>query len=206
MAALTRVGSGGDRGGEGGAVGAVVHEPPFQFQGEMPFGAADQNRFEKFTERLVGDLGGDPQAGDLLLVLDEAQLLDRGTEIGEPEPRGHRAHGPVTGDRQIVFLDGKRFRAGGGGQVGCGDRRVVAVGGRQQGQPQLVVGVLVVGFAGRRAGAQQNVLVGAEQQHGTRGRSAREIADVGGAGDQGGRGSDGGAPVAEQPAADGVHL
>ncbi|GAA3479339.1 hypothetical protein GCM10018966_038690 [Streptomyces yanii] len=78
--------------------------------------------------------------------------------------------------------------------------------GGQQDQPQLVVGVPVVGFAGRRARAEQNVLVGAEQQHGTRGRSAREIADVGGAGDQDGRGSDGGAPVAEEPAPDGVHL
>lgn len=146
----------------------MVHQPPLQFQCEMPFGAADEDRFEEFTERLVGDLGGDPQAGDLLLVLDDAQLLHRGAEVGQPEPRGDRVHGPVAGDRQIVFLHGERFRAGGGGQVGGCDHRV-AVGGGQQGQPQLVVGAPLDGIAGRRSGADKHVLVGAEQQHGTRG-------------------------------------
>src|SRR4051812_3474263 len=41
VAASARVRAGGDGGREGGAVGAVVDEPPFQFEGEMAFGAAD---------------------------------------------------------------------------------------------------------------------------------------------------------------------
>lgn len=177
----------------------------FQFQREVPLGAADQDRFEEFTERLVGDLGGDPQAADLLLVLDDAQLLDGDPEVGQPELRGDRAHRPVPGHGQIVLLDGQRLRARGGGQSGGGDHRIAA-GDRQQVHPELFVGTSVGRVTGRRTGAEQNVLVGAEQQHGARRRSPCQIADIGGAGDQGGRGSDGGAPVAEQPASDGVHL
>lgn len=205
MTALARVGAGGDGGGEGGAVRAVVHQTTLQLQGEVPFGAAHQDGFQEFAQGLVGDLGGDPQTGDLLLVLDHPQLLDGGTEIGQPQARGDRTHGPVAGDRQMVLLDGEGLRARGGGQIGGRDHRI-AVGARQQRQPQLFVGAAVGGIAARGAGGEQDVPAGSEQQHGTRGRPAREIADVGGAGDQSGRGSDGGAPVAEQPAADGVHL
>lgn len=164
------VGAGGDGRGEGGAVGAVVHQPALQFQREVPLGAADQDRFEEFTERLVGDLGGDPQAADLLLVLDDAQLLDGDPEVGQPELRGDRAHGPVPGHGQVVLLDGQRLRARGGGQTGGGDHRVAA-GDRQQVHPELFVGTSVGRVAGRRAGAEQNVFVGAEQQHGARRRS-----------------------------------
>lgn len=205
VAAPARVGSGGDGGREGGAVGSVVDQPAFQFEREMPLRAADQDRFEEFTQRLVGDLGGDPQTADLLLVLHDAQLLDGRAEIGQPELRGDRGHGPVPGDRQIVFLDGQGLRPACGGQIRGGHDGITA-GHRQQVHPELIVGAPVGRITGRGARAEQDVLVGAEQQHGTRGRSARQVADIGGAGDQGGRGSDCGAPVAEQPAADGVHL
>lgn len=177
----------------------------FQFEREMPLRAADEDRFEKFAQRLVGDLGGDPQAADLLLVLDDAQLLDVGAQVGQPELRGDRGHGPVPGDGQVVLLDGQGLRPARGGQIRGGDHGI-ASGHRQEVDAQLFVGASVGRITGRGAGAEQDVLVGAEQQHGPRGRSARQVADIGGAGDQGGRGSDCGAPVAEQPAADGVHL
>lgn len=111
----------------------------------------------------------------------------------------------MPGDRQVVLLDGQRLRAGRGGEVRRGDHRIPA-GHRQQVDAQVLVGAPVGRVAGRRAGAEQDVLAGAEQEHGTRGRSPGQVADVGGTGDQGGRGSDCGAPVAEQPASDGVHL
>lgn len=205
MAAPAGVGSGGDGGREGGAVGAVVDQPAFQLQRQVPFGAADEDRFEEFAEGLVGDLGRDPQAADLLLVLDDAQLLDRRAQIGQPQLRGDRGHGPVPGDRQVVLLDRQRLRAGRRGQVGGGDHGVPARH-RQRIDPHVLVGAPVGRVTGRWTGAEQDVLAGAEQQDGARGRSPGQVADVGGAGDQGGRGSDCGAPVAEQPASDGVHL
>lgn len=151
MAALTGIRAGGDGGGEGRAVGAVVHQAALQLQGEMPFGAAHQDGFEELAQGLVGDLGGDPQTGDLLLVLDHPQLLDGGPEVGQPEPRGDRAHGPVAGDRQMVLLHGEGLRAGGRGQIGGRDRRI-AVGGGQHRHPQLVVGTAVGGITARGTG------------------------------------------------------
>ncbi|CAM5281774.1 hypothetical protein SGRI78S_00169 [Streptomyces griseus subsp. griseus] len=104
-----------------------------------------------------------------------------------------------------MLLDGERIGARRGGEARGGDHRI-PVRERQEIDPERLVGPPVGAFAGRGAGAEQNVLAGAEQQRGAGRRSAREIADVGGAGDQGGRGARGGAPVAEQPASDGVHL
>lgn len=205
MPPLTGVGAGGHGGGEGGAVRPVVDQAALQFEREMPLGAADQDRFEEFAEGLVGDLGGDPETADLLLVLDDPLLLHREAQIGQPEARGGLAHGTVPGHGQIVLLDGERIRASRGREARGGDHRVPVRDG-QEVDPERLVGPPVGGFTGRGAGAEQNVLAGAEQQHGAGRRSAREIADVGGAGDQGGRGARGGAPVAEQPASDGVHL
>ena len=82
MAAAAGVRAGGDGGGEGRAVGAVVDEAPLQFQGEMPLGAPDQDGLQQLPQCLVGDLGADPQTGDLLLVLDHSELFDRAAEVG----------------------------------------------------------------------------------------------------------------------------
>ena len=99
VAAAPGVRAGADGRGEGRAVGAVVDQPALQFQGEMAFGAADEDRFQELAEGLVGDLGGDAQAGDLLLVLDQPQLLDRAAEVAEAQPRGDRADAPGAGPR-----------------------------------------------------------------------------------------------------------
>lgn len=88
MASLAGVGSGGHGGHEGGAVRTVVDEAALQFQGEVAFGPADQDRFEEFTEGLVGDLGGDPEAADLLLVLDDPLLFHGEAQIGQFQARG----------------------------------------------------------------------------------------------------------------------
>lgn len=85
----------------------MVDQAALQFQGEMAFGAADEDRFEQFTEGLVGDLGGDAQAGDLVLVLDEPQLLHGAAQVGEAQPGRHGAERPVPGHGQMVLLHGQ---------------------------------------------------------------------------------------------------
>lgn len=47
----------------------------FEFEGEMTLGAADEDGLQQLAEGLVGDLGADAEAGDLLLVLDDAELF-----------------------------------------------------------------------------------------------------------------------------------
>ena len=96
-----------DGGGEGRAVGAVVDEAALQFQGEVALGAADEDGLEQLAQGLVGDLGADPQAGDLLLVLDHPQLLDRAAEVGEAQPGRDRADGAVPGHGEVVLLHGE---------------------------------------------------------------------------------------------------
>lgn len=151
VAAQPRVGARPHGGGESRAVGTVVHEPALQLQGQVAFGASHEDRFEEFAERLVGDLRGDPQAGDLLLVLHQAQLFHGAAEVAEAQARGDGAHGAVAGDRQVVFLDGQGVGVQAAGETRRGDDRV-AVGIGQDGQPQLLVGAPVGGVPGRRAG------------------------------------------------------
>ena len=99
MAGGAGVRAGADRGGEGGAVGAVVDQAALQLQREVPLGAADQDRLQQLAERLVGDLRGYPQAGDLVLVLDQPELLDGSAEVGEREGVGDRARWRGGGSR-----------------------------------------------------------------------------------------------------------
>lgn len=207
MAGAARVRTGGDGGAEGGSVGAVVDQAALQFQCEMPLGAADEDRFEQFAQGLVGDLGGDPQMGDLLLVLDRALLFDGAAEVREVQPGSHRADGAVPGDGQMVLLDGERAQPGRVHEVGGGDGRVSG-GGGQDAQPQEVVGTAGGGVLGGTARAEQDVpaVVGTDQQDGARRGSAGEIADIGGQRHQGGVAAGGGAPVAQPPATDRIHL
>lgn len=183
----------------------MVDEPPLQLQGEMSLGAADQDRLQQFTEGLVGDLCRDPQAGDLLLVLDEALLLHGEAEVGEAQPRRDRGQGAVAGHGQMVLLDGERLDAGGARLLGGGDRRIAGRGG-QDVQPELFVGAAVGRITGRCAGAEQDVLAGGEQEYGAGRCGAREVADVRGAGDQNPGAAGGRAPVAQPAAADPIHL
>lgn len=205
VAAQPGVGPGGYRGREGRAVGAVVDEPALQLQREMPLGAAHQDRLQEFAESLVRDLRRDPQAGDLLLVLDKALLLDGETEVGEAQPGRHRAHRPVSGDGQMVFLDGQRLHPGRPGQL-CGRDRRIAGRGRQDGQPQLLIRTAFGGIAGGRTGAEQDVFARAEQEYRAGRRSAREIADIGGAGNQSPGAAGRRAPVTQPAAAEPIHL
>lgn len=130
--------AGGDGGGEGRAVGAVVDEAALQFQGQVALGAADEDRFEQFAQRLVGDLRADPQTGDLLLVLDHSQLLDRAPEVGEPQPGRDRADRAVPAHGEVVFLHPERLGAQGRDQIGSRDRRVAAGSGQHLDAYRLV--------------------------------------------------------------------
>lgn len=200
-----RVRAGADGGGEGGAVRPVVDEPAFQLQGEVPFGTSHEDGLQQLAEGLVGDLRGDPQAGDLLLVLDEALLLDGGAEVREAQLGRHGAQGPVPADGEVVFLHGERLGAQGGGQVGGGDGRITA-GAVEDGDVQAFVEAALVGLAGGRTGAEEHVLGGADEQHrAERGRPG-EVADVRRTRDQCGGVPRGGASVAKQAPAGGVHV
>lgn len=199
--------AGADGGGEGRAVGAVVHQAPFQLQGEVAFGAADEDGLQEFAEGLVGDLGGDPQTGDLLLVLDQPLLFDGGSEVGQPQPGRHRAQGAVPGDGEVVFLDGERVRADvlARGVVGRRDGRITARAG-EHGQPQVFVEPALVRFARGRGGAEEHVLGGPDQQYRALGEGPGEIADVGRTRDQCGGVARCGTAVAKQAPTGRVHV
>lgn len=105
--------SGADGGREGRAVGAVVDEAALQLQGQVAFGAPDEDRLQQLAEGLVGDLGGDPQAGDLLLVLDQPLLFHGGAQVGQPQPGRDRVQRAVPADGEVVFLHGEGLGASG---------------------------------------------------------------------------------------------
>lgn len=111
----------------------------------------------------------------------------------------------MTGHGEVVLLHREALRTVRGGQARGGHGRVPAPAAQDR-DAQRLVRLPVGRIRDRGTGAQQDVLSGAEQQDGAGGAPPSEIADVGGAGDQGGGRSCGGAPVADQPAADGVHL
>ena len=137
MPGPARVRPRGDEGGERRSVRPVIHQPAFQLQREMPLGPAHQDRFQQLAERLVGQLPGDPHAGDLLVVLDDPQLFDGPPQIGEVQPRRGGADGPVAGHGQMVFLDGQRLGAVRRRQIGGGHGGVAVRPGQQE-QPQIL--------------------------------------------------------------------
>lgn len=178
------MGPGGDSGREGGAVGAVIDEPPLQFQGEMSLRTTDENGLQQLTECLVGDLGGDPQTGDLLLVLDQAELLDGATEVGETQPGRDRADGAMPGHGQMVLLDGERLGPLGGGEIGGCDRRIAAGRGQHVHTQGLVRTAALGGPVVLGPRTHEQVLTLSQQQYGSLGSRAREIPHIGGPGDQ----------------------
>src|SRR5690606_17942040 len=97
---------------------AVVDEAAFQLQGEVAFGAADEDGLQELAEGLVGDLGADAEAGDLLLVLDDPELLHGPADVGETEGGGGGGDGAVAADGEVVFLNGEGIGALGGRQGG----------------------------------------------------------------------------------------
>ena len=108
----------------------MVDEAALQFEGEMAFGAADQDGLQEFTESLVGDFGADAEAGDLLLVLDHSELFDRAAEVGQAQPRDDRADLPVPGHGEVVFLHGEGVGALGLGEIGGGDGGIARTAGQ----------------------------------------------------------------------------
>lgn len=197
--------AGADGGREGRPVRPVVDEPALQLQREVAFGASDEDRFQQLAEGLVGDLRGDAQAGDLLLVLDEALLLHGEPQVGEAQFGRDGAQRPVPADGEVVLLHRERVRAYGGGHVRGGDGRVPGRGGQHR-DPQPFVEAALVGLAGGRGGAEHDVLGGSDEQDGAlRGRPG-EVADVGRTRDQCGGVPRGGAAVAKQAPAGGVHV
>lgn len=197
---------GADGGRERGPVGPVVDETALQLQGEVALGPAHQDRLQQLTEGLVGDLRGDPQAGDLLLVLDEALQLHGGPQVHEPQLGRDGAQGAVAGDGEVVLLDGQRLDAQRTGHVPGRDGRVAA-GARQDGEPEPLVEAPLVGLAGGRADGEQHVLAVRpdEQDGGRRGRPG-EVADVRRTRDQCGGVPRGGTAVAKQAPAGRVHV
>jgi len=158
----------------------VVHQAALQFQGEVAFGAADQDRLQQLTEGLIGDLGGDPQAGDLVLVLDQPQLLDGLSEVGQAQAGCGRGDGPVPGDGQVVLLDGEAVGAEPGRELGGGHSRIAAPG--REHHAADVLGGLPFGRVVRGVPAvDKETLRRSEQQHRTGRRPPRQIADVHGA-------------------------
>lgn len=161
----------------------MVDEAAFQLQGQVSFGAADEDGLQELAEGLVGDLGADAQAGDLLLVLDDPQLLDGLSEVGQAQRRRDRAHGTVPDHGEVVVLGGEGLGALFRRETGGRDGRITA-GAGQGAQLQRVVGPALGRPVVRWAGADQQVLGPAEQQYGAVRGGAREIAHVGGPGDE----------------------
>lgn len=183
MTASAGVRAGGDGGRERGAVRPVVDEPSLQFEGEMAFGAADEDRLQQLSEGLVGDLGGDSQTGDLLLVLDHPQLFDRAADVGEAERGGDRAEGAVAGHREVMLLYGH-----GVGAVRCREVRGgyggVAVGAGECVDAQGLVGTALRRPLVQRDRADQQVLALAQEQDGALRGWTGQVAHVGWVGDQ----------------------
>ncbi len=167
VAGGARVRAGADGGGEGGAVRAVVDQAALQLQREVALGAADQDRLQQFAERLVGDLGRYPQAGDLVLVLDQAELFDGAGQVGERDAVGDRAQGAVAGDGEVVLLDGEAVRAALAGEVGGGDGGVAV--GRGQDEVAQRRPRPAAGCRRRRAQVDQGVLGARADQQGAAG-------------------------------------
>ena len=184
----------------------MVDEPALQFEGEMPFGAADEDGLQEFAEGLVGDLGADPQAGDLLLVLDHPQLFDRAAEVGQPQPRGDRADRPVPGDGEVVFLDGEGVGALGLRRDRRRRRRVARAAGQglQRAATRPVAPAAGLSSGGPAHSSRSSVLPSSRTA--PCGARAREVADVGGAGDKRGRAAAGRAAFPQPCSADRVHL
>lgn len=199
--------AGADGGGEGGAFRAVVDQPALQLQGEVAFGPADQDGLQQFAQGLVGDLGCYPQRGDLVLVLDQAQVLDGSREVGERDALGDRAQCAVAGDGEVVLLDREGVGALLAGEFG-GGHRGVAVRARQDDRAQVVRRLTLLGVVvRRRTQVDQGVLrARADQQRGALRGTAREVADVGGAGHQGSGDPGGRAPVAQPGPAGRMHV
>lgn len=157
--------AGADGGREGGAVRPVVDEAPLQLQREVAFGAPDEDGLQQLAQGLVGDLGGDPQAGDLPLVLDEALLLHGGPEVREAQLGRDGAQGPVPGDGEVVLLHGEGVGADGGGGVGRRDGGIPAAGG-QHADAEVFVEAALVGLAGGCADAEHRVLGRSDEEYG----------------------------------------
>lgn len=199
------VGAGTDGGGEGGAVRPVVDQAALQLQREVAFGAADEDRLQQLAEGLVGDLGGDAQAGDLLLVLDQALLFHGEPEVRQAQLRRDGVQGAVTADGDVVLLDREGLGPYRGGQIG-GRHGGIPARGVQHGDPQPFVQAALVVLAGRRAPAEQHLLRRTDQQDGARRGGSREVADVRRTRDQRGGVARGGAAVAKQGPTGRVHV
>lgn len=167
----------------------MVDEAAFQFQREVPFGAADEDRLQEFAQGLVGDLRADAQTGDLLLVLGHPQLFDGSADVREAQGGRDGADRPVAGHGEVVLLDGE-----GVGALRCGEARGgdggVTAGARQHVDAQGGVRAAVRGCGcacGLRSGCDavyEQVLGSAQQEDRAGWGHACEVADVGRAGDQ----------------------
>ena len=146
----------------------------------MPLGAADQDRLQQLAERLVGDLGGDPQAADLLLVLDQPQLLHGSAEVGQPHPATTEA---IARCRATVrwCSSTARLRRSVRGEVGGGHRGIPS--GPQHGGARRRGGGPRAGAGERCAGAPARPRPGPAAGP-SRLAHSRQIADVGGPGHQ----------------------
>src|SRR3954465_11074575 len=119
-------------------------------------------------------------------------------------PRATQRVGARRAAGEVLFLAG----GGAGGlprrEVGRRDGRVA--GGAGEGvDPQGLVGTAVHAVV-PRTGAEQDVLTCAEQEDGAAGGGAREVADIGGAGDQRGGAAAGFTAGPELRSAGDVHL
>lgn len=111
----------------------------------------------------------------------------------------------MAGHGEVVFLHGEADSALRRREVGRGDCGV-ASGAGEVVDPQCLVGAALRGAVVGRAGAHEQIFGLAEEQHGALRGGAREVADVGGAGDQRGGAAAGLAAVPQPGAAGGVHL
>lgn len=94
----------------------------------------------------------------------------------------------MPGDRQMVLLDGEGVRALTPGEVGRGHGGVAAPRGQDL-YPQGLVRAALEGAVVGRDRAHQEVLAAAEEQDGAVRGGGREVAHVGGAGDERCRGA-----------------
>ncbi len=77
-----------------------------QVDRHIALGAPDETAFQDVAQRLVGQLGGGADAGDLASVLDRAQALD-GARAGNELPCGGEqlAQMGVLGDREARVVE-----------------------------------------------------------------------------------------------------
>ncbi len=161
----------------------MVDHAALQLHRQVPLGAPDQDGFEQLAERLVGDLGRDPQVGDLVLVLDHPHPLDHPARVRQPHAPGERRDLPVPGDGEVVLLHREVAHPQLYGGLGGGERGVRA--GRHLELGEVLAEEVLAGVVRRQVVRQreQRALAG-EQQGRPAGGAAGQVADVRRPGDQ----------------------